>query len=115
MYSAMLKGTTSHKIIDLSAHPLLRIYYNSRTVLFWMCAGNEVFYAALYMLYFTEGPGLFFGWGPGLFRVLVVLCTPVAAVKAGISVIQLIAAMRNIAAFDVEERAQMADPGYKKE
>lgn len=40
MYSAMLKGTTSHKIIDLSEHPLLRVYYSSRTVLFWMCAGK---------------------------------------------------------------------------
>jgi CDP-diacylglycerol--inositol 3-phosphatidyltransferase len=67
MYSAMLKGTTSHKIIDLSAHPLLRVYYKSRTVLFWMCAGNEVFYVMLYMLHFTEGYFLGVPW----FRVLV--------------------------------------------
>ncbi|XP_055338657.1 CDP-diacylglycerol--inositol 3-phosphatidyltransferase-like [Paramacrobiotus metropolitanus] len=114
MYSAMLKGTVSHKIIDLAAHPLLRIYYSSRTVLFWMCAGNEVFYAALYMLHFTSGPGIFFGWGPGLFTTLAILCTPVAVVKAGISVIQLIAAMRNVASFDVEERAEVARTDREK-
>ncbi|GAU89696.1 hypothetical protein RvY_02213 [Ramazzottius varieornatus] len=97
MYSQMIKGTTSHKLIDLSEHWLLRVYYSSRTVLFWMCAGNEVFYAALYMLHFTEGP-------IGLFRILAYVTAPVAVVKAGISGIQLVAALRNVAAFDVEER-----------
>jgi hypothetical protein len=32
------------------------MYYTSRPVLFFMCAGNEAFYAALYLLHFTEGP-----------------------------------------------------------
>jgi hypothetical protein len=34
----------------------MRIYYTSKPVLFFMCAGNEAFYAALYLLHFTEGP-----------------------------------------------------------
>jgi hypothetical protein len=38
----------------------MRIYYTSKPVLFFMCAGNEAFYAALYLLHFTEGPiGMF--------------------------------------------------------
>jgi hypothetical protein len=72
----MLKGADSHKKIDLNANPLLRLYYTSRVrpsrsveeerrmlmwwatqaVLFSMCAFNEVAFAALYLLYFSEGP-----------------------------------------------------------
>ena len=38
--------------------------------LFFMCAGNEAFYAALYLLYFTEGPILV---GISLFRLVMYL------------------------------------------
>lgn len=61
------------------------------------------------MMNFTSGPGILFGWGPGIFWVLAILCAPVASVKAAISVIQLVAAMRNVAVFDVEERVQLAE------
>jgi hypothetical protein len=40
----------------MSENAVMNIYYTNRTVLFCMCAGNEAFYAALYLLYFTEGP-----------------------------------------------------------
>jgi len=40
----------------MSGNPIMRIYYTSRTVLFCMCAGNELFYASLYLLHFTAGP-----------------------------------------------------------
>jgi hypothetical protein len=53
---SLLQGKTSHKFIDLSENPIMHIYYTSRPVLFFMCAGNEAFYAALYLLHFTEGP-----------------------------------------------------------
>lgn len=51
-----VQGKTSHKFIDMSENPIMRLYYTNRAVLFWMCAGNEAFYASLYLLYFTEGP-----------------------------------------------------------
>jgi CDP-diacylglycerol--inositol 3-phosphatidyltransferase len=55
-----LQGKTSHKFIDLSENPIMRVYYTSKPILFFMCAGNEAFYAALYLLHFTEGPiGMF--------------------------------------------------------
>jgi CDP-diacylglycerol--inositol 3-phosphatidyltransferase len=58
---SLLQGKTSHKFVDLSGNPIMRIYYTSRPVLFFMCAGNEAFYAALYLLHFTEGPvGMYF-------------------------------------------------------
>lgn len=34
----------------------MNIYYTSRPVLFFMCAGNEAFYAAIYLNYFATGP-----------------------------------------------------------
>ena len=34
----------------------MRLYYTSKPVLFTMCAGNELFYASLYLLHFTQGP-----------------------------------------------------------
>lgn len=57
---SLLQGKTSHKFIDLSENPIMRVYYTSKPILFFMCAGNEAFYAALYLLHFTEGPiGMF--------------------------------------------------------
>ena len=50
-----MQGKTSHKFVDLSENAIMRVYYTNRTVLFFMCAGNEAFYAALYLLHFTEG------------------------------------------------------------
>ena len=55
-YRSLLQGKTSHKFIDMSENPIMRLYYTNRKVLFFMCAGNEAFYAALYLLFFTEGP-----------------------------------------------------------
>lgn len=53
---SLLQGKTSHKFVDMSENPIMHLYYTNRTVLFCMCAGNEAFYAALYLLHFTEGP-----------------------------------------------------------
>lgn len=54
--STILQGKTSHKFVDMSENPIMRLYYTDRTVLFVMCMGNEMFYASLYLLYFTTGP-----------------------------------------------------------
>ena len=40
--------------------------------------GNELFFAALYLLYFSEGPN--FG-GYSLFRSVVIVCAPVMVLK----------------------------------
>lgn len=55
-YSTILQGKTSHKFIDMNENPIMHIYYTNRTVLGFMCLFNELFYAALYLLYFTSGP-----------------------------------------------------------
>jgi len=96
-------GATSHKQIDLSANPLLYYYYQNRSVLFSMCAGNEIFFAVLYLMRFSVGPTVA---GYSLFHTLLFLCTPIMTLKSVISMVQLIAAAKNIALVDKEEHSR---------
>ena len=52
------------------------IIHNYRQELY--SSGNELFFAALYLLFFSEGPN--FG-GYGLFRSVVIVCAPVMFFK----------------------------------
>ncbi|XP_069599496.1 CDP-diacylglycerol--inositol 3-phosphatidyltransferase-like [Ranitomeya imitator] len=108
LHSSTLKGSDSHKTIDLSGNPVLRLYYTSRPVLFFMCAGNELFYCMLYLLHFSEGPAVTLGplGGVGLFRLVVTFCCPVSLVKSLISLLHLVTASCNMAALDRAERAR---------
>ena len=56
IWVGLLEGKSSHKLIDPSQSRILSIYYTSRPVLFVMCFANELFYASLYVMYFTNGP-----------------------------------------------------------
>ena len=108
--------------MDGSSNPIMRIYYTSRPVLFGMCAGNELFYASLYLLHFTYGP--FY-----IFYIIAVLCFPVAIGKLAIALVQVgkkenifpqnnihtlwlfqgYLACINMGMIDVEERKKAAD------
>lgn len=101
LHVSVMKGSDSHKKIDLSGNFILHHYYTNRKILFSMCAGNELFFAMLYLSYFTSGP-------LGLFVIICVLCTPVMLVKTGISLIHLYAASQNIVAIDIAEREAAA-------
>lgn len=101
LHSTTLQGKTSHKFIDMSENPIMHRYYSDRTVLFLMCAGNEAFFASLYLLYFTEGPLLF---GISLLKVILVISCPVMLVKTGISLLHGFVASLNLATIDVKER-----------
>lgn len=103
LHTTLMQGKTSHKFIDMSENPIMRIYYTNRTVLFFMCAGNEAFYAALYLLHFTEGPMLA---GIGLFRLVAYLVAPIAFVKSAISLLQGYVACINLSIIDVKERQE---------
>ncbi|CAC5379885.1 CDIPT [Mytilus coruscus] len=104
--SSLMKGATSHKTIDLGANPVLRHYYHNRKILFVMCAANELFYCMLYLTYFTSGPF-------NLFSIILYLSAPLALIKTGISILQLVVACQNVAAVDVADRAAVA--GNKKQ
>lgn len=101
LHTSILQGKSSHKFVDMSENPIMNIYYTNRTVLFWMCAGNEAFYCALYLLYFSQGPLIL---GLSLFKIVVYLSAPIALVKSGISLLHLIVASKNLAIIDVNER-----------
>ena len=74
--------------MDETSNPIMRIYYTSRPVLFGMCAGNEIFYASLYLLHFTYGP--FY-----IFYVTAILCFPVAIAKLAIALYQVGSVKKN--------------------
>jgi len=102
LHSSDLSGSKHYKLIEDSTNPLkqvLKFYYTSRPFLFFMCAGNELFYCMLYLLHFTSGPFR-------LFQILAAVCFPISFVKTAISVFHLITAAQSIAEIDVKERAQ---------
>ncbi|KAK7088631.1 CDP-diacylglycerol--inositol 3-phosphatidyltransferase-like [Littorina saxatilis] len=109
LHSSVVKGSDSHKKIDLSANPVLHHYYHNKVILFTMCAANELFFCMLYLVYFTPGPMLPLGpLSVGLFKVILYICAPISFLKNIISVFQLVAAAENMAMIDREERAQAA-------
>lgn len=101
LQSSLMKGSGSHKVLDLSANPILRHYYHNKIILFLMCAGNELFYCLLYIKYFTDGPSV---GNLGLVTALLYPCGVIAVMKIIISFLQLYAAMANVASIDVAER-----------
>ncbi|XP_065187320.1 CDP-diacylglycerol--inositol 3-phosphatidyltransferase-like [Sycon ciliatum] len=111
MYSALVRGDSSHKTIDLAGNPVLRYYYTNRYVLFFFCAANELCFAALYFMYFSPGPlFVFVPWDVepwGMWKLLFAASLPFCAMKQLISVIQMIVAAKNIGVIDVAERAKL--------
>ncbi|XP_059809286.1 CDP-diacylglycerol--inositol 3-phosphatidyltransferase [Hypanus sabinus] len=108
MYSVNIRGSMSHKLIDRDGNRILHYYYSSRTVLFLMCAGNELFYLLLYVLYFTEGPtvvGLALGW----VRLLVWFTAPVSVTKTLINLVQMVSAAQDVAQIDQRDGHEQLD------
>lgn len=104
LHASLLQGKTSHKFIDMSENPIMKLYYTNRIVLFVMCAGNEAFYAALYLLYFTEGPTVI---GMSLFRLVMYLSAPIAIIKTAISLLHGYVACINLSTIDLKERQEL--------
>ncbi|PWN50326.1 CDP-diacylglycerol--inositol 3-phosphatidyltransferase [Violaceomyces palustris] len=56
MYSSLLTGSASHKIVDSDVSRILWYYYNDSRTLFMFCAGNELFFVCLYLMDFYKQP-----------------------------------------------------------
>jgi len=56
MYSSLVTGARSHKLVTEKVSRILWYYYNDPTTLFLFCAGNELFYVALYLMHFEKTP-----------------------------------------------------------
>lgn len=107
VWAGLLRGKSSHKLIDGNENAILRIYYSSKAVLFTMCAGNEIFYGFLYLLHFYEGPVVpIAGDGIGLVRLIAYATAPIAVLKTLISLVQLLIACANFGIIDVSERVE---------
>ncbi|KAI3384636.1 hypothetical protein SNEBB_009383, partial [Seison nebaliae] len=90
-YSAAIRGNESHKSIDLTANPVLRLYYTSRYFLFFMCAGNELFYSFLYLNHFYSWGTIQTFFGPVTLIQIFASCLSLIAIpKAFISAIHLV-------------------------
>ncbi|CAG9861062.1 unnamed protein product [Phyllotreta striolata] len=109
LHTSILQGKTSHKFVDMSENPIMSLYYTNKTVLFMMCAGNEAFYASLYLLHFTEGPIIA---GLGLFRIVLFLSAPICLMKTAISILHCIVASRNLSIIDLNERKNAAKKAH---
>jgi len=99
LHASQLQGR-GHKAMGLDSNPLMKLYYTSRCFLFFMCAGNELFFSMLYVLNFTEG---FLVLGVGIVRILMYASAPVMLVKSLISLVHLIEASVIIAGIDARE------------
>lgn len=82
LHTTLLQGKTSHKFIDPNENPIMHIYYTNRTVLGFMCLFNELFYASLYLLYFTPGPlckrfSIIFNYAPISTLLFSLGCSPI--------------------------------------
>jgi len=103
VYSNLSLGQ-SHKTVKETGNFFLRLYYTSRPVLFTMCAGNELFFAMLYIMHFTTGPAVL---GYGIVYWIAVICFPISFVKNSINVIQLVGGFDVLAELDVDERKKI--------
>lgn len=106
MYSSLATGSRSHKTVTSDVSRILWRYYNDSTTLFLVCAGNELFFVALYLMKWATssiGLGGMFGdlsWA----AVLALVTFPVFALKNVINVVQLWKASKILVGIDLAER-----------
>ncbi|KAH9951921.1 phosphatidylinositol synthase [Amylocystis lapponica] len=111
MYSSLVTGSRSHKIVTSDVSRILWYYYNDSRTLFVMCAGNELFFVALYLMKWIHTPlseslGLNTGYLSGFTwaEALALLCLPICAIKNIINLVQLWKASKILVGVDLAER-----------
>lgn len=85
----------------------------SQVNLFVICAGNELFYVALYLIKWVDTPlGQSYGFVPTLIaaftwaELMAIVCLPVCALKNWINAVQLWKASKILVGVDLAERAK---------
>ncbi|CAC9887819.1 unnamed protein product, partial [Aureobasidium pullulans] len=120
MYATLSMGGSgqSHKQVDAKRSWLLHLYYTNKIVLFTLCAMNELFFVALYLLAFTEQESHVSGdrmktviqsepWSAGAMEIARLSVLPML-IKQYINVQQLIVASQWLAEGDAAERARQS-------
>lgn len=110
-------------MVALATHSLFLL----QIILFTFCAGNELFFIALFLLTESAGPTgkwrnlhvtlylisslslslvvLIYGYNRGLFEILAFITFPISLMKNLINILQMFYAAKNIASHDVARRA----------
>ena len=128
MYSSLVTGSSSHKIVGADVSRILWYYYNDTVTLFVFCACNELFFVCLYLMSFYNKPfqlaldvvpgvsylakqnstisWLVFQGVPQLSwpQVVGALTFPVCAAKQIINCVQFWKAAKTLAGIDIVER-----------
>jgi len=132
MYSSLVTGSRSHKIVTSDVSRILRYYYNDPLTLFLFCAGNELFFVSLYLMKWDTsviGPnprGLLpapyslpsFLANRTLAELMALATVLVAIAKNAINVVQIWKASKILVGIDLAERARdkkLAQRGQKKQ
>ena len=92
-----------------------------QTVLFIVCAGNELFYIALYLMKWVHTPlsesfGIEADWAAVVSWpiVLAIISAPICALKNWLNVVQLWKASKVLVGVDLAERAQAREEALLK-
>ncbi|KIJ44018.1 hypothetical protein M422DRAFT_228628 [Sphaerobolus stellatus SS14] len=116
MYSSLVTGSKSHKAVRSDVSRILQFYYDP-VKLFLICAGNELFFVALYLMKWESQPIgirpytiLPFDLPAFLAEVtwaqLLACCTfPICVLKNFINLVQLWKASKILVGVDLAERA----------
>ncbi len=114
--SSLTRGSTSHKAVREDQSWFLKLYYENRYVLAFLCFGNEGFFVFLYVLRWWAGPMIpvtsfvanlfgFTGYSIPLVHCFIwFFFFPIMAVKQTMNVIQLYQAVVDIVELDERER-----------
>ncbi|KAF9053559.1 CDP-diacylglycerol-inositol 3-phosphatidyltransferase [Hymenopellis radicata] len=114
MYSSIITGSSSHKSVTSEVSRILWLYYNDRRTLFFVCAGNELFFVALYLAKWWSSPIELLS-GPGIPEFIagtswagaVAWCSsPIFFLKNVINIVQLWKASKILVGVDLAERAK---------
>lgn len=107
MYSSLVTGSRSHKLVTSEVSRILWLYYNDSRTLFFVCAGNELFYVSLYLMKWMAEPiGL-----PSVLadltyaQALAAASFPICFLKNFINLVQLWKASKILVGVDLAERA----------
>ncbi|KAI6028794.1 phosphatidylinositol synthase [Pisolithus orientalis] len=117
MYSSLVTGSRSHKLVTSDVSRILWYYYNDSRTLFFMCAGNELFFVSLYLMKWIQTPIsaslpspvasyfpvflLSLTWP----AAMAMLTFPICFTKNVINVVQLWKASKILVGVDLAERA----------
>ena len=103
MQATLLRGSTSHKIIDPTQNVVVRLFYGSKPFFAWTCLGHEMFLCALYLRWWAlDGRSAALAPLAGPLTWAARAFFPSFVSKSIVHVFQLISACEGIAKLDAE-------------